>query len=893
MPCTVAVMITSWCLALTSIADAATGTQAVSARWRAAVEEYEARSKAEHVVGASALLMHDGAVIEESELGFADAAARKPVSRDTIYHWASNTKTLTAIAIMQLRDRGLLKLDDPVTRYLPELGAIHNPFGTASDVTIQHLLTHSSGLRAATWPWGHEPWQPFEPTQWSQLVAMFPYTQLEFAPGSKYSYSNPGITLLGRVVEVLSGENIEVYLDKHVLKPLEMYRSYFDITPWHLRAERSHNYLVDAAGKWVEGPVEFDTGVTVANGGLNAPLSDMMKYTNFLLGVRDNGNYQYVLSRATLAQMLQPRLTVADSPQRRVSIGLGFFIVERKDARGEVTATYFGHSGSQNSFRSWLKLDMRRKVAFLAATNTSGPEGRNSAMDLLGEAVEQGLTANPDYDLWIKGGLVYDGSGAAPRKADVLVKGDRIVHVGAVTKAAAARVIEATGKSVAPGFIDTHAHGDPLEDASFESFVRQGVTAVVLGQDGRTPGYASEHGTDEDAPPLGRKTLAQWMQAVEAVGSQTNIAAVVGHGTLRWQAGVGVEAEPTSEQLRKMQSILREGLQAGAYGMSSGLEYVPGRYAHREELVALAETVGAAGGVVMSHMRSEDSDSIADALNELVAQGRHSRVHASHLKIVFAQSAEEGDRVIDLLDAARARGVQITADVYPYLAGYGDLSLLYPPWAKTREEWNRVMSTDRARLETYLRDRIAKRGGAEAILLADPPYANQTLQALARQRKLPPEKVVIDVLGFGGPNAAHFIMRADVQDRLIAWDHAAISTDGGPWVRHPRSWGTYPKVLQEHVRERKLMTLSQAIRKMSSLPAEIVGLPRRGRVEAGYFADIVLFDPNTVRSNATWAEPAQAPSGIDHVIVNGCVQVENARLSAQHCGKVLRKKQPS
>mgnify|MGYP003042634475 CR=1 FL=1 len=599
--------------------------------------------------------MHDGVVIEESELGFADAAARRPVSRDTIYHWASNTKTLTAIAIMQLRDRGLLKLDDPATRYLPEFRSIHNPFGAAADVTIQHLLTHSSGLRAATWPWGHEPWQPFEPTQWSQLVAMFPYTQLEFAPGSKYSYSNLGMTVLGRIVEVLSGESIEAYLDKHILKPLEMHRSYFDLTPWHLRAERSRNYFVDAAGELGEGPVEFDTGVTVANGGLNAPLSDMIKYANFLLGVRDNGNYQHVLSRATLAQMLEPRLTVADGPRRRISIGLGFFVIERHDAQGNVTATYFGHSGSQSAFRSWMKFDMRRKVAFLAATNTSGPEGHNSAMDILGDAVEQrlapdieaaGAAGNTTYDLWIKGGLVYDGSGAAPRRADVLVQGDRIVHVGAVAKAAAVRVIDATGKSVAPGFIDTHAHGDPLEDASLENFVLQGVTAVVLGQDGRTPGYASERGSDEDVPPLGRKTLAEWMQAVDEVGSQTNIAALVGHGTLRWLAGVGVAAEPTPQQIQKMQSILREGLQAGAYGMSSGLEYVPGRYAHREELVALAKTVGAADGVVMSHMRSEDSDRIAQTIDELVAQGRHSRVHVSHLKIVFAQSAREGDRMI-------------------------------------------------------------------------------------------------------------------------------------------------------------------------------------------------------------------------------------------------------
>ncbi|MGH8239416.1 MAG: serine hydrolase domain-containing protein, partial [Steroidobacteraceae bacterium] len=351
--------------------EAANRQQRPLAVWRAAVAEYEARLKIEHVVGASAVLMRDGAVIGESEHGFQDAAAKRPVSRDTLYHWASNTKTLTGIAVMQLRDHGLLKLDDPVTRYLPEFKAVHNRFGSPEDITIRHLLTHSSGLRASTWPWrGEQNWQPFEPTQWAQLVAMFPYTEIEFVPGSKYSYSNPGITLLGRIVEVLSGEDVEVYLDKHILKPLAMYRSYFDLTPWHLRADRSHNYLVDEQGKLNEQPTEFDTGVTVANGGLNAPLADMMKYTDFLLGVGDNGNYEFVLSRSSLMEMLTPSLPVSQSAQRRNSIGLVFFISEQLDADGRVVETYFGHSGFQSAFRSWIKLSLRHKAAFIAAINT-------------------------------------------------------------------------------------------------------------------------------------------------------------------------------------------------------------------------------------------------------------------------------------------------------------------------------------------------------------------------------------------------------------------------------------------------------------------------------------------------------------------------------------------
>jgi N-acyl-D-amino-acid deacylase len=454
------------------------------------------------------------------------------------------------------------------------------------------------------------------------------------------------------------------------------------------------------------------------------------------------------------------------------------------------------------------------------------------------------------YDLWIRGGRVHDGSGAAPVQADVLVRDGRIVRIGALSKVRAKQVIDATGKVVAPGFIDAHSHGDPLSDPSFANFVTQGVTSVVLGQDGSTPNYPDEESGAADY------SLVRWMAAVEKADLQANIVTLVGHGTLRSMTGVGVSPQATPQQMEAMQKILRDDLDAGAFGMSTGLEYVPGRYA---------------GGA------------------ELIAQSSKARVHVSHLKIVFAHEVQEGERVLALLDAARQRGVAITADVYPYLAGYGSLALVYPPWAKTREEWSAALATDRPKLEAYLRDRIELRGGAQAILFAGAPYTNVTLAQLAAQTKLRPEAVVIDVIGFGGPSAAHFNMRPDVQDRFIAWEHAAISTDGGPMLQHPRSWGTYPKVLQEYVRERRVLTMEQAIHKMTALPAGILGLPQRGELREGYYADIVVFSPDAVRSNATWDEPEQAASGIDAVIVNGCVQMENGRMTARHCGRLLRK----
>lgn len=235
---------------------------------------YEQGNRKNGIVGSSFMLIQDGQVIAQEFFGLANQEKQQPVDESTIYHWASITKTFTGIAIMQLRDRGLLKLEDPIIKYVPELKAAHNPFGQMSDITIKHLMTHSAGFRGATWPWGGDKaWQPHEPTEWSQLVAMMPYTEILFKPGSKFSYSNPGIIFLGRVIEQLSGDSFEVYVDKNIFKPLEMYRSYFDATPYHLLKNRSASYWLKE-GKLAPARFDADTGITVSNGGLNAPLPD-------------------------------------------------------------------------------------------------------------------------------------------------------------------------------------------------------------------------------------------------------------------------------------------------------------------------------------------------------------------------------------------------------------------------------------------------------------------------------------------------------------------------------------------------------------------------------------------------------------------------------------------
>ena len=293
---------------------------------------------------------------------FRIAPTRRPVDEETIFHWASITKTFTGIAIMQLRDRGLLSLDDPVIKYVPELREVHNPYGDISQVTIRHLMTHSAGFRAGTWPWGgDQPWHPFEPTRWAQVVAMMPYTELQFRPGTQYSYSNPGVIFLGRIVELFSGDDYEVYINKNIFMPLSMSRSFFDRAPYHLLAHRSHSYSGTDEGI-SEQRFDFDSGITVSNGGLNAPLGDMAKYLAFLIDGNDT-----ILKRASLDEMFTPQIRARDGEGGsgdNVQAGLSCFI----ERYGGVELV--GHSGDQNGFISHLYLHRPSRSGYVVSFNT-------------------------------------------------------------------------------------------------------------------------------------------------------------------------------------------------------------------------------------------------------------------------------------------------------------------------------------------------------------------------------------------------------------------------------------------------------------------------------------------------------------------------------------------
>ncbi len=354
------------CLCLTSTGVAA---DAFSETWQAFEGRFDGMMQEAGTVGATVGFFKDGKIIARHSYGKADGETGRLIDEHTIFHWASITKTLTATAVMQLRDRGRLSLDDPIIRYLPEVRAVHNPYGSMEDITLRHLITHSSGFRSPTFPWSDgEDWQPFEPKAWSQVAAMMPYTRLHFPPGSAYSYSNPGISMLGRVVEIVSGDTIEEYLTKNILMPLGMSKSYFDTTPYHLLKDRSNSYWLEG-GKTKTFGLDFDTGATVGNGGLNAPVGDMVKWLSVWLGLDDST--PAILSRESFEEMWQALRRTDDSSVEEY-MGMVFFTIQNTPEGKAAPTRYIGHTGDQAGFTAFVYIDPEAGTAAIYNNNTAG-----------------------------------------------------------------------------------------------------------------------------------------------------------------------------------------------------------------------------------------------------------------------------------------------------------------------------------------------------------------------------------------------------------------------------------------------------------------------------------------------------------------------------------------
>lgn len=493
---------------------------------------------------------------------------------------------------------------------------------------------------------------------------------------------------------------------------------------------------------------------------------------------------------------------------------------------------------------------------------------------------------NSRYDLLITNANIIDGSGSDEFPGSIIVHNGLIEEVGEIdtTNRTFDKVLDADERTVSPGFIDTHSHGNPLETPRFDNFLAMGVTTISLGQDGSSPGTAD---------------VAAWMNRVDSVGTGPNIVHFIGHNSLRRQVEAPRTADLDTIYINEMRELIEQAMADGSFGLTTGLEYDHGSFAGLQELISIAEPVADVGGVVMSHMRNEDDDAIAESVAELVNQGLASgaNVHASHLKIVYGDNPQQADDVLSIMrDARQSEGLKVTADVYPYTASFTGIGIVFPDWALPPNDYEEVVDNRRSELVEYLNNRIAMRNGPEATLFGTEPYAGMTLAEVAEELDKSFADVLIDDVGPDGASAAYFVMDEEVMKRFLEDPFVMVSSDGSPTMRHPRGYGSFAKIIRQFVSEDQLLTLEQAIYKMSGLPAETLGLSNRNGVETprglireGFSADILIFDPANVRDTATFENPHTYAEGFDWVFVNGVSLIEEGVRNEETPAGVIRK----
>lgn len=490
----------------------------------------------------------------------------------------------------------------------------------------------------------------------------------------------------------------------------------------------------------------------------------------------------------------------------------------------------------------------------------------------------------PDYDLLIRNGDIVDGTGAPPRRGDLAITGGRIVAVGDAP-GTAAETIDATGRAVAPGFIDVHAHDDAavIRTPAMDFKIMQGVTTDVVGNCGAGVAPAGDefrrYFPTGFAPilgdmPLPWRTTGEYFDAVDAARPACNVAAYVPHGVLRFNAMGLDRREPTDAEMDVMKAHLREGMEAGAIGMSTGLVYPPGTFSRTPELIELARVVEPYGGIYTSHIRNEGEGLMA-AVDEALEIGEQSGcgVQLSHHKAAGPGCYGDTKKSLPHIAAARARGIDVTMDVYPYVASSSSLAAMY---------------------------RIGRGAAFEVVpaIVASvkhnkEKYEGRYISDIASDLDLPIREAIEKVLS-DEENAASvimFIMDEDDVRRVVADPHAMAGSDGLPTEGkpHPRLYGTMARILQAYVREQPVLTLEEAVRKMTSLPAAKHRIAQRGVLREGWHADVVVFDPATVADIATYDEPRQYPAGIDYVIVNGALAAERGTQTPARAGRMLRR----
>lgn len=526
-----------------------------------------------------------------------------------------------------------------------------------------------------------------------------------------------------------------------------------------------------------------------------------------------------------------------------------------------------------------------------------------TAASLAATSCRTGASVHEPLDMLVTGGMLIDGTGAPRRRADVGIRGDRIVALGNLSAANAARRVDARGLIVAPGFLDIHAHSDLRRNPAAQSKVAQGVTFDVCGPDGGSP-FPSRPAADDD--PAEAADSLRHCPSRAVWGSQhppiaIDIGSYVGHGTVRQRVLGPVTRAPDAAELLHMQALIREALAQGAMGLSSGLEYFPGNSAATDEVVALAKVAAEFDRPYVTHIRNED-DHLVEAIDEAIEIARRSGASLliSHLKVGGAPNWHKLDTVLAHIDAACAAGLEVRCDCYPYEAWSTSLSTNFPAWAKDGGKFVARLQdpAERARMQQETEQTVAAIGGWGVLMLgnglarADLDLLGKRLDAAAKERGVAPFTLACDLLTRGSPSTLGFGISEPQMDRILTMPWCLVASDGSALpasgrTGHPRSFGTFPRVIRRHVREQRLLTLEQAVHKMTAMPAAALRQPDRGTVAEGQLANVVVFDEQRFTDRATYLEPQRYAEGVQFLLVSGQLAVDAGQQTEVRAGRVI------
>ena len=790
--------------------------------------------KTQRIPGMAVAVIRRGEIVKAQGYGLANVEHNVAVTPQTIFQSGSVGKQFTAAAVMLQVEDGKLALTDPISKFFA--GAPE----TWRNITVRHLLTHTSGI-----PDYNDGMLDYRKDYTEDdLVKFATGLPLDFTPGAEWKYSNTGYQLLGIIVRKVSGSFYGDVLRERVFKPLGM-TSARVISEADIVMHRAAGYRIERGElrnqEWVSPSLN-----TTADGSLYLSLQDLIAWDR---GIRSGA----VLRPESWRQMFTP---VTLNSGRLHPYGFGFEVdrIAGRDVQR--------HGGAWQGFKTYIARYGGDDITVIALANLQQAIPRR-VTDRIAAHLMPALAAPSAWV--IRDAQLADGTGAPLRRADVRIDGDTIVEVGTVSERPLDRVVDARGLILAPGVIDAHNHSTEGLDADPDAItqIAQGITTLVVGQDGSSP-----------------FPLSQYLARRLDTPSTVNVAVLVGHATLRRQVmGEDFRRAATPAEIARMEALADQEMRSGAIGLSSGLEYEVGSYASTEEVVSLARVAAKHGGFYISHIRDE-ADQSMDAIREAIAIGEKAKipVQITHLKLGTVGVWGKAKEVIAMVDAARKRGVDVTADVYPYLAWSSNLKVLVPD-----KQWTNPASVKEA---------LDDVGGGKNVQITRlpkyPQYVGTRLDEAAKLEGLSEVDFYIKIVQDDDAGVIGHTMIADDMKLFLQQPWAMVASDGGINTSHPRGAGTFPRVLGRFVRDEKWLSLPDAIRKMTSMPAARLKIKDRGTIAVGMKADLMLFDPETIIDRSTFEQPRLRPRGIYRVFVNGRPVWTGDAPENERPGRVLR-----